>query len=66
MAEDKEIKGEFKSEAFDGKQLLIGDFTIKVGSYERSTVDLPADVKKQYERAMTVFRITIKNLTGAM
>ena len=63
---DKEIKGEFKNEEFVGKKLLIGDFTIKVGSYERSTVDLPQEVKDKYQRAMTVFRITIKNLTGAM
>jgi len=63
---DKEIKGEFKNDEFVGKELLIGDFTIKVGSYERSTVDLPEDVKKKYERSMTVFRIGIKNLTGAM
>jgi len=63
---DSEIKGEFRTEAFDGKQLLIGDYTVKVGSYLKSTVDLPEDVKKQYQRDMKIFRITIKNLTGAM
>jgi len=63
---DKEIKGEFRSEAFDGKQLLIGDYTIKVGSYLKSTVDLPEDVKKQYQRDMKIFRISIKSLTAAM
>lgn len=63
---DKEIKGEFRTEAFDGKELLIGDFAIKVGSYERTTLDLPQEVKVKYQRSMTVFRIGIKNLTGAM
>ncbi|MCK4384687.1 MAG: hypothetical protein KAW52_00345 [candidate division Zixibacteria bacterium] len=63
---DKEIKGEFRTEAFDGKQLLIGDYTIKVGSYLKSTTDLPEEVKKQYQRDMKIFRITIKNLIGAM
>ena len=63
---DSEIKGEFRSEAFDGKQLLIGDYTVKVGSYLKSTTDLPEDVKKQYQRDMKIFRITIKNLIGAM
>jgi hypothetical protein len=63
---DSEIKGEFRSEAFDGKQLLIGDYTIKVSSSVRSTTDLPQEVKDKYRRDMTVFRITIKNLTGAM
>lgn len=63
---DKEVKGEFKNEAFVGKDLLIGDFLLKVGPYERSTHDIPEDVKKKYERSMTVFRINIKNLAGAM
>ncbi|TET24502.1 MAG: hypothetical protein E3J76_02825 [Candidatus Aminicenantes bacterium] len=63
---DKEIKGEFKNEIYVGQELLIGDFTIKIGSYERSTVDLPQEVKEKYQRSMTVFRIGIKNLTGAM
>lgn len=63
---DKEIKGEFKNDEYVGEKLLIGDFTIKVGSYERSTVDLPQEVKDKYQSLITVFRITIKNLTGAM
>ena len=63
---DKEIKGEFKSEEFVDQELLIGDHTIKVGAYERSTHDIPKEVKEKYERSMTVFRITIKSLTGAM
>ena len=63
---DKEIKGEFKNEMYVGQKLLIGDFTIKVGSYERSTLDVPQEVKDKYQGSMTVFRIGIKNLTGAM
>lgn len=62
---DKEIKGEFKDDEFVGKELLIGDYLIKVGAYERSTHDIPQEVKDKYQRSMTVFRIGIKNLTGA-
>jgi len=63
---DKEIKGEFKHTEFTDQELLIGDFTIKVGSYKRRAHDIPEDVKKKYERDVTIFRIGIKNLAGAM
>jgi len=63
---DKEIKGGFKNDEYVGQELLIGDFTIKIGSYERPITNLPQEVKDKYQSSMTVFKINIKNLTGAM
>lgn len=55
---DKEIK-----EGFRGRTAVIGDWMIESKEHERKSPDIPADIKKQYEKISKYWITKIERLT---
>ena len=54
---DKELKEHFK-----GRSVILGDFKIESSKHERRGVDLPPDIKKQYEKVTEYWITKIERL----
>jgi hypothetical protein len=56
---DREIKDQLK-----GKNAVIGDFLIESKEYERKSYNVPNEIKNQYLKINSYFRVNIEKLKG--
>ena len=54
---DEELKEQFK-----GKTAIVGDFMVESKEYQRKNYDVPADIKKPFERISTYWKTKIERL----
>lgn len=61
--EFKELDSEIK-EQFKGKNAIVGDFIIESKPYDRKFYEVPNEIKEQYLKIGTYYRISIEKLDG--
>jgi len=47
-----------------GRDSLVGDYLVKVKTYETTRYDVPAEIKKSYAVKTEAIRVTLERLGG--